>query len=518
MTKLAKSFKVVSQIIFITVIVKFLGFIRVILMAKAFGTGIEASAFEAAYRLPGLIFTSIGVAITTTFIPIFTDYLNNKGKKEALFFSNNIINVLSLISVILSVIGIIFAPFIVKAIYWGYSGEIYNLTVSLVRIMFPIIIFIGLSFVSVGMLQSFSDFKIPAMISLPSNIINILYLILLGDKFGVFGFAVAVLIGWSTQWFIQIPSLRRNGYKYNFILSVKHEGIRKMLKMVVPIILGTSVQQINLLINSALASNLGNGAIAALGYANNLYIIIVGIFTYALSAVVFPSLSKLHAIKDYEKYKSMINDAIKIMIFILFPIMIGILVLRVPIIKVLLQRGKFNFHSTLLTSTALFYYSLGMVGFGIQEILNRAFYATHDTKTPMKIGVLGMLLNIILNLILVKYMNIGGLAFSASVASMFVAFLLVNRFSKKINNLIEKGTIISTVKVFVSSLIMGVALYYIYNSTKLYSVSFIESLIFLLIYVISGALIYYISAVIMKNEEALAISRIIKTKFQKVID
>lgn len=514
MSKIEKPIRVVSLIILITIIVKLMGFLRILFMAKVFGTGFEASAFEAAYRIPDLLFTSIGVALSTTFIPIFTQYLSKEGKKEAIFFANNVLNMLLIVTFVISIIGMIFAPYIVKFIYWGFKGEIYYTTVTLVRIMFPIIIFIGAGFTFVGILQSFREFNIPAAISLPANIINILYLILLSSYFGIYGLGAAVLIGWSTQVLIQIPALKKKGYSYSTVFSLKYEGIKKMLIMVVPIILGTSVQQINSLVNSALASGLGDSAVSALGYANYLYIVIAGLFAFTVSGVVFPSLSQMHVEKNHDEFIETINKTIKSIIYLLTPIMVGLLVLSIPFIKVLLQRGKFDYNSTLLTSSVLFYYSIGMIGFGIQEILNKAFYAVHNTKTPMKIGVIGMIINIALSLTFVDILGVGGLALAASIASITIAAMLLYRLSSIIPGLLQKNTIILFFKILISSIIMAFSILLIYRGLgiNIYS-SFGNSLLSLVICAITGSMVYYVCTLLFKTDEAKIILNIIKNRF-----
>ena len=508
MLKNNKSLKIVSLVLVITIFAKVLGFLRILFMAKTFGTGIEASAFEAAYKIPNILFTSVGVAISTTFIPIFTEYLSKKGKKEAVFFANNVTNILLLLTMVIAIIGMIFAPIIVKLIYMGFSGPIYDLTVDLVRIMFPIIILIAISFIFVGVLQSFGEFNIPAGISIPSNIINIIYLIFFSYHWGIYGFAIAILLGWITQLLYQIPSLLKNDYKYKFVISFKHEGIKKMLIMVIPIILGSSVQQINAFVDGALASNLSDSAVSALSYGFNLYIIIGGVFTYAISAVIFPSLSKMHSSCDYENFTKITNNALKSIIIIIIPIMFGIFVLNVPIIKTLLERGKFNFESTIMTSSVLLFYSIGMLGFGIQEILNKSFYALQNTKTPMKISVLGMIINIVLSLIFVNLFGISGLALATSIASIFIAIALLYKLSIIIPNLLQRETIITFFKILICSIIMGIWVHLTYTLL----LGKVNLLINLFSSITSGGIIYYLSALIIKVDEAKILINYVKSK------
>lgn len=205
-----------------------------------------------------------------------------------------------------------------------------------------------------------------------------------------------------------------------------------------------------------MASGQGTGAVAVLGYAYYLYIIIIGVFTYALSAVVFPSLSKMHANQDYEEFIKLINKALKAVVFVVIPIIVGLLILNVPLIRVLLQRGKFDVNSTMITSTVLFFYSFGMIGFAIQEIINKGFYALHDTKTPMIISVFGMSLNVFLSIMLVKAIGIGGLALASSIASTFITNCTTIKIKTVIPQIIEKQTLELTFKVIISSIVMGI--------------------------------------------------------------
>lgn len=512
MSKMDRPIRAVSFIVLITIVVKFLGYIRVSLVAKYFGTGIEASAFEASYAIPEVLFTSIGAALSTTFIPVFMQHLSRDSKEEAVKFTRNVVNILLVVTIILSIVGVGLAPLIVKVFYPGFHGEIYYTTVSLVRIMFPIIIFIAVSFTYVGVLQSQGEFNIPAALSLPSNIINIIYLIFLSSIFGIYGFAVAVLVGWSSQVLIQIPALKKLGFLYKPVLSFKDEGIKKMFVLAGPVLMVTMVQQVSFFISNGIASGLGNSAISVLRYAFYLYTIIVGVFTYALSAVVFPTLSKMHADNNNEQLKSLINKAIKAIIFVLFPVMVGLMILKVPIIRVLLERGKFTHESTQITAMVLFYYSIGALGLGVQEILNKVFYAIGNTKTPMVAGIFGAALNIVLNITLVRYLGVGGLALSTSITALFVMIILIYKLSHTIPGLIEKNTIALGMKVAFSSAIMGAVVFFSYTFLQGNAVTDIKTTIVLISSTILGISIYLLMNYILKTEEVLIFAKILKNK------
>ncbi|NLX02287.1 MAG: murein biosynthesis integral membrane protein MurJ [Syntrophomonadaceae bacterium] len=503
MSRTGSPLRIVSTIVLLTVIVKLIGFLRVLFMARVYGTGMEASAFEAAYRIPDLLFISIGIAIATTFIPIFNEHLTRGGHKEAMLFANNVVNLLVLVTVVMALLGIALAPGIVSLIYRGFQGQIYNLTVDLVRILFPIIIFIALSYIMTGLLQSLGEFKIPALISLPANVVSIVYLLFFNHHGGIYGFAAAVVFAWSLQLLIQVPALRKKGYRYKPVLNLKHQGLRKMLVMVVPIMLGSSVQQFNVIVNGALASGLGVNALAALAYANYIYVIIAGIFAYAVSAVMFPSLSRMYSNDNRSDFKQLINRSVRSLSFILIPIMIGLMLLSEPIVALLLQRGQFDVFSTRLTAGILFFYALGMLGYGLQELLNKAFYAVQNTRAPLKTAVWGMSLNIVLSIILVRYLELGGLALAASVSSIFIAGMLLIRLSHLIPGLIEKATFTSIYKVFVSAIIMGIAVYLYRDFLWMDLANHYANLLLNLGAAVSlGAVIYILTAFMLKNEEA----------------
>lgn len=492
---------------------KVCGMLRDILIAAMYGTNTnEAVAFSTASRIPLLFFDiALGSAVTSAFIPIFNEYLSKEGKNKAIEFSNMFINLVVLITAVLSLIGMVFSKQLVNIIAGGYDSEKIRLISSLVIILFPTIVFTGLAYCFVGILQSLGEFYIPSIISLVSNGFLILYLLIFKNKFGVHGVAVAMLISWSTQFVVQIPALIKNGYHYKPIFSFKNDGIKRVCILALPIILSTWVQPINNLINIRLASNLADsGSAASLDYANKLYIILVGVFTFSITNLIFPSLSRASADGDEEKFSSITRLALKYVIIIIMPVMIGFMIISTPIIRLFYERGQFDAHSTELTSTALFFYSAGMLGYGVQEICNKSFYAMHDGKTPMKVSVLGILVNIALSITLVAGFDMThwSLAFSASVAANLMGILLLILLHKKAHNIINKELFVHFVKVAVSSAIMGVMAYAAYalvgNESKLLSVA---------VPVAAGVIAYVICCLVFKIKE---FSDIVNAVFSKI--
>ncbi|MBO5008226.1 MAG: murein biosynthesis integral membrane protein MurJ [Clostridia bacterium] len=484
-----------------TLAAKVCGMLRDILIAAMYGTDTaEAIAFSSASRIPVLFFDiALGSAVTSAFIPIFNQYLSQDGKERAMNFANLFINLVLFITCLLAALGIAFSRQVVTVIAGGYSIDILQLIASLVVILFPMIVFTGLAFCFVGILQSFGEFFIPSVISLVSNLVLILYLVIFKDTFGVRGVAVAMLVSWSTQVIVQLPALYKCGYRYSPRLSFKDEGIRRVCFLALPIILSSWVQPINNLINIRLASGLSEqGSVAALDYANRLYIILVGVFTYAVTNLIFPALSRADSSGDKDTFTQIMSTGLKYVLIVIIPIMTGFLLLSTPIIRLIYERGQFDSHSTMLTASALFYYSLGMAGYALQEISNRAFYAMNDGKTPMVISVCGISVNILLSIVLVWGFSADhrALAFAASVSANLMgisALLLANR---RAPGIVNKSFLYCLVKVVISALIMASAVVIINSVFEISS-----RLLSVLVPAFVGAVIYFVCCMVFRVHE-----------------
>lgn len=494
---IVKTFAFMFSAIFLA---KILGLVRNIIFANCYGTGFEAEAFFTASRIPlQLLDMSLGAAISSTFIPIFNEYLQKKGKERAIQFANNFLNIIIVISLALTILGIVFAPFIVGLIAPELGSETFALTVSLIKILFPMILFTAVAFVFVGFLQSMDEFRVPSIISVVSNGILILYLLLFNDKYGVTGAAIAMLIGWGTQVLVQIPTVRKKGFKYRLTIDFKDEGIKKIVKLALPILISTWVQPINNLVNLRLASGLEDGqAVSAIEYSYNLYLIIVGVFSYTLSNIIFPELSKLTADNNKEKIKEILNNSIKISLLFIIPMAIGIGSLSKDIIQMIYERGEFTAESTLLTSKALLYYSIGMIGYGLMEVLNKAFYAMQDTKTPMKTSVVAIILNVSLSIILVKLIGYSGLPLAASITSVIIGILMTVLVNAKIKGIVTKSTIKEMCKIGVSATLMLILIMLV--KVSIVGTSTLTVLARVVASVVLGMILYFSIMILLQSE------------------
>ena len=437
--------KTVGNIFIIILISKLLGQYREMVFASFYGTGYQATAFLTASQIPLNFFDIIlGMAIMSAFVPVFNEYRQLKGDKEANSFAGKFIGAVFLISFVVSVLGVVFSSSLISIVARGIKDDINtaHLASMLLKILFPSMIFTAVAYCYAGILQSYGEFKIPAAMSIVSNLVAILYLFLFNDKFGVMGLATAMLIGWILQLAILIVPLIKRQYKFNISIDFKDEGMKKVYKLALPVFISSWVQPLNVMINTCLASFLNEGAaVSAINYANRLYLIIAGVFTTSVTNLILPELSRLYVAGDREKCAEVTANSVKASILFLAPVVVMFLVFRVQIIEIIYQRGAFDESSTFLTSTALFYYSLGMIGYGIQEILNKSFYAMQKSKIPMKTAFITIVVNLTLSVILSKLMGIGGLALSVSVAATTGAVIMM-LFMKKENSFFSLKTIL----------------------------------------------------------------------------
>lgn len=463
MSTAKRTVKAAGVVMIITLLSKILGFGRDMALASKFGTSVAMDAYNMATVVPMILFAAVSAAISTTVIPIFTENLKKKGKSEAFGFINNLLGVISLITLCLTVIGFIFAPYIVKLVAPAFSGEKFDLTVRITIILLPTMFLIAAANILTGALQAMEHFTIPAMIGIPYNIIVITAAILYGSKFGIAGVAVSIVIATFIQVLMQVPPLYKLGYRFKFKINFKDESVRRVMVLSMPVLIGTGIQSINTYVDRTIASFLPDGSIAALSYANRLNTFALGIFSTAIATVIYPTLSKNSVSENKEGFLKALKFAVSAILYILMPVTVGAMVLRVPIVRILFERGAFDERSTYLTSIALFYFSIGMTAYGLRDVLSRSFYSMKDTKTPMINGAMAVALNIILNLLIVRYLKLGGLALSTSIAAIFTTFLLFASLRKKIGKIGGMSMFIAFLRAAFASLVMGITVHLSYG-------------------------------------------------------
>ncbi len=410
-----KMAKTTTILMVITLISKVFGFVRETVIARYFGAGMETDAYFMALSIPNLIFASIGASISTTFIPLYTQLLTSDGRSTANRFANNLLNIISIICCFLLILGIIFSPNLVNLLAPGFSDEIYDLTVDITRILFIGAIFSMVSSVLTGILQSNERFLGPALVGFPYNIAIIIGCILFAKNYGIYALTIATLIGTMGQALIQVFFVKGK-YSYETVLDFKDPYVKKLAILIIPVLMGTAIGQINTIVDKALASSLVQGSISSINYSNRLIGFVQGIFIGSVTTVVYPFFSQLCAKENYRELNQYISGSINIFTMIMIPITIITLIYSKEIVSIVFERGEFSKESVNLTAYALKFLSLGLLPFAVRQVFNRAFYALQDTRTPMINGAIAVVINIIADILLVKHLEVGGLTLATSLS------------------------------------------------------------------------------------------------------
>ncbi len=500
-----------------TFLSRILGLARDILIASFFGSGMSADAFFVAFRIPNLLRRLFAEgSFSVSFIPVFTEYLQNRSRDEAFLLARIVLTFLVLILTIITILGIIFSPLIVRIIAPGFGGmgEKYALTVLLTRIMFPYIFLVSVLALFMGILNSLRHFAAPAMAPVFLNLSMIAALVFLAPSMGTptVGLAIGVIGGGILQLALQIPFLMDKGLSFAPKWNLWHPALKKIGMLMLPTIFGSAIYQINQLVGTLLASLLREGSISYLYYADRLVQFPLGVFAIAISTAVLPSLSREAADGDLVRLKETLSHALRLTMFITIPAMIGLIVLRQPIIRLLFQRGAFDSDTTKMTAQALLYYSLGLWAFAALRVFVSAFYSLQDTKTPVKVAVVAMLANIVFSLILMGPLKHGGLALALSLASTLQLCMLIFLLRKRLGGIDGRVVMGSMVRCFLSSLVMGLCIYFL--ALKLLAGSITRDIFTLalgvLIIVCAGFVVYFISAKVLGSKELSSLIKALK--------
>jgi len=443
-----------------TLLSRIFGFVRDVVIAGFFGAGMAADAFFVAFRIPNLLRRLFAEgSLTIAFVPVFTEYISHRGRPEAFRLARSAVRLLSVLLAAASVAGILLAPWIIHVIAPGFMAlpPKYALTVALTRFMFPYIFFIGLMALCMGILNVLGHFAAPALAPVLLNLSMIAGVVFLSPHLErpVYGLAAGVLAGGLLQLVLQIPFLIRLGFHFWKAAPLMHPGLKRIGRLMVPAIFGAAVYQINILVGTLLASLLPAGSVSYLYYADRLVQFPLGIFAIATATAVLPSLSRHAANRNMEALRATFAQAMNLVFFITVPAMVGLIVLRVPIVSLLFGRGAFDLATVHLTASALLFYGVGLWAFSAVRIVVSLFYALQDTRTPVKTAVVSIAANIVLSLVLMGRLRHGGLALATSLASMVNLALLCVYLRRRLGTLKSTGMGRSLVRTTVCSLLMG---------------------------------------------------------------
>lgn len=440
------------------------GLLAKTLTARVFGTGIESNAFFAANRFSEILFNLVaGGALGSAFIPVFTGLLANEQREKAWKLASGIANLVSLVLVILSALTIIFARQVVRYILApGFEGEVVLLTAQLLRVQVLSSFVFGLSGLLMGVLNSHQRFLLPALAPAMYQIGWIIGILLLSPTLGVFGLAWGVVIGSVLHLLVQIPwLLRLPGRAYWPSLGLSMPEVREVGRLMAPRLLGVAVVQLNFLINTLLASYQTAGSITAISLAFPLMIMPEAAIAQSIAIAALPTFAAQVARKQMGEMRASLSAALRVTLLLALPAMIGLILLREPIVALLYEGNEFSSESTRMVSWALLWYAAGLAGHGLVEVTSRSFYALHDTRTPVMVGVGAMTLNLVFSFVFTAlfarlgWMPHGGLALANSAATLLESILLMALLRKRLNGLEERRILIALVKAVVAGGVMG---------------------------------------------------------------
>ncbi|MBP2005775.1 murein biosynthesis integral membrane protein MurJ [Halobacillus andaensis] len=488
--------KAVVILMVLTIVSKFIGFFRDVILAYFYGASGISDAYLISMTIPVVIFGVIAKGISTGYIPMYSRIEEEKGKPQAIRYTNNLMNVLLVFCSLIVAAGLFFTEPIVKVFASGFEGETLQTAVGFTRVTIVGIYFTVLIRILSAYLNYKRYFAVPNLLGIPMSIIVILS-IMISYQLNVvellsFGYVAALLV----QFLILLFFSYKKGYQYKPTFDMKDEHIRKMLVLAVPVILGSMVHQINRLVDRTLASQISTGGISALNYATTLNGFVHGVFVTSIGTVMYPMISKMASRDNIEGLKHSLYQSIVGISILIVPATVGSMLFAEPIVRMLFDRGAFDAQAVTMTSTAFFFYSIGMLGTGLRVILSKAFFSLQDTRTPMINAAIAMALNIVLNIILSRYLGLGGLALATSISAIFCTILLFYNLRAKLGSLNFRRMIVSFLKVIAASITMGILAKVIYHSL----LSVINFQVSLMITIIAAGLLYFLFVYLLKIE------------------
>ena len=517
-SKVAKAAGIVSAV---TMVSRVFGLARDMVIAAFFGASWMTDAFWIAFRIPTTLSRLLGEgSLTASFIPVFTEYLQKKTKDEALELAYNVFTFISIILTFVSVLGIIFSPFIISIIGHGFISDPrqFTLAVFLNRLMFPYVFIISLGALCMGILNSFRRFTSPALSPVMWNISIIAAALTLRNLFAepITALAVGVMIGGVLQLFLQWPFLRKCGVQFKFRFNFRHPGLKQIALLMIPAMLGAGITTINVFVSSTLASMLPGGSVTYLFYADRIMELPLGVFAIAIGTAVLPSFSRHAAAGNMDELKSSISFSLRLMLFLTIPSTFALMALNLPIISVLFQRGAFNMHAAMCTSEALFFYGMGLWAFSVVRVFVQSFYALQDAKWPMRAAMIAFVVNLIFSLALMYSMKHKGLALANSLSAVFNVFILSFVLRKKIGKFLDRNFYISTFKIIISSVVMlgAIVLIEVFMPWDSDS-SFRSRLIYLSTTITTGAATFFVCTYLLKSPEMHSIVRLLKNRINR---
>ena len=470
MSNLAKSAGLIGAA---TTVSRLLGLAREMVLAAVFGASasMQMDAYNVAFRIPNLLRDLFAEgAMTAAFIPTFTRTLTTQGKEAAWRIGNLVMNALVLVTGVLALLGVIYAREITELLtspkFSDVPGKL-ELTTQLTRVMLPFLSTLAIAAAMMGMLNSLRRFFIPSLSPAMFNVASILSALLLTPVmkpwFGlepIVGLAIGTILGGVGQIALQWPTLRKEGFRYQPIVSFTDPTVREILRLMAPATIGLAAVQINVAVNNYLATSEVQGAVSWLQYAFRLMYLPIGLFGVSIATASLPDISRQAALDDLRAVRTTVSRGLRMMLMLNVPATVGLIVLAEPIIALIYQRGAFNAADTAATAEALMYYAPGLLGYSAVKIASPTFYSLRDSRTPVIVSVSSIAVNLVLNLSLVRVIGFRGLAFGTALAAVFNAVMLLWLLRRRLGGLDGAELARALAKITVAAAAMGASAYF----------------------------------------------------------
>jgi len=515
-----KIMKAAGFLMLANLVSRFLGFIRESLMAGLFGKTAATDAYNTAFILPDLLYwLLVGGVLSAAFIPVLSEYIAKGREKEGWKVVSSVTNLIFLSLCSLVILAMFLAPKFIALQVPGFTAENRELTVYLTRILLLQPVILALSGITMGILNSYKIFWPSAVGTILYNASVIIFGAIFADSnepYTISGFAFGVVIGAAANFLVQVPFLLKIGIRYYPIIDLRHPGVRKIVTLSLPIIIMYTLNQLQVIVNSNLGSNLDPGSLTAIWYSYRLFQLPVGIFALAIGVAVFPTLSEQAALRKYRDFLKTVSSAIRMLIFITVPISVGMMVLRFPLIRVLFEHGEFTPRDTELTAIPLLFFALGITAQAIIQVLPRAFYALQNTWLPVILGILAMLASIGWMFVLVGPLAHGGLALAVTLGAVIQMILLFVFLRRRLGRIDGRRIVATFIKTVIAATIMGFSVKLCTDFlTVWFGVGKAGSLIVLLSGTLIGAVIFAVIVKAFKMEEYALTLEMVGKKIRK---
>lgn len=483
---------------------KILGLARDQIMAGYFGMTSETDAFIWADYIPNLFRILFAESlIIAAFIPIYSAYLKKNKTDDLKIFVNSVINILTLAFLVISAIIFIFSPEIGSLLSKVSNSQmdVYKFTV-MNRIMIFSLVLMSLSSFATSILNSHNIFTAPSLAPFVMNIVTIALVIIFYRQLGIYSMAIGIMAGSFAHLAIQLPQLKVSPVRYRFLMNFRHKGVREIFSLMVPILLSLGAVHLNNSIDYFFALNLGEGNTVALTLSWRVANLPLGVFSVAVVTVLYPLISRQAAVNDIKGIKESFSLGVREIGYVMIPATAGLVILSYPIIKVLFQHYNFSAANTEKVGYVLIFHSLGLLFFGLLMILNRIFYAFKNVKTPLKVASISIIINLALDWVLIKFMDVGGLALSTSFVALCNIVILIIILKKKVGNFGGTRIFKSYAKILAAAAVMSAAIFFLWRYLEGFAYKGLWPLILLLLLtIILGAGTYIGCTVLFRMEE-----------------